>query len=183
MNAAKKGEITGESDLSPEMRNVFDRLLATEEEIQEARARGPRNVLGELGKNAGISAEQRQAYAEALQRGNDRFAAIIAARRLVEQRKMEKVFTEAAKRNVDRDIMYRTIADIREQGGINLESLLAEVDEGLVEMLSDKWKEPFVKGMIKKNGTLSAMEAADLFNQESVANLAGMLLSLPTRAH
>lgn len=175
--------LVGADDIAPEVRNVFDRLLATEEEIESARRRGASAVsLSDL--EAGglqVAPELRDRYARAVATAQSKAEAAIAARRLVEQRRMEKTFRAEAEERIAQDPFYRAEAGVRERGGINWDSVLAFIDEDLAEDLRRKWAAPPAKGFFKDNGALDFMDAAADFNLDTPQNLAGLLLSMPTR--
>jgi len=57
-------KLLGNEQLAPEVREVFDRLLATEEEIQMSQRAAPQNVMAELGDAASPELHERHAKAE-----------------------------------------------------------------------------------------------------------------------
>lgn len=175
--------LIGAEEISSDIRNVFDRLLATEEEIESARREGSSAVsLAELEANGlEVTPELRDRYARAVAEAQNKAAAAIAAQRMVEQQRMEKMFRAEAESRIAQEPFYRAEADVREQGGINWDSVLAFIDEDLAEEIRRKWSSPFTKGLFKDDGALGFTDVAAHFNADSPQNLAGILLSTPTR--
>ena len=83
--------ILGVHEVSPEVREVFDALLATDEEIEQSRRAVERgSVMEELGEE--VAPELRDRYARAVQKAHENASAVIANRRLVDRRKAERDF-------------------------------------------------------------------------------------------
>ena len=178
-----RGLIAGEG-ISPEVRLTFDRLLATGEEITQARQAGSTvDTLGNLEREGvTLSPELRTRYAEAVNKAQARAESVIAARRLVEQRKAEKAFRAQAREMVENTPFYHAENSVREAGGIRWESVLEFVDEDLAWTLRNKWSADFAKGFIKEDGALDFADTAARFDQDAPLNFAGLLLATPTRA-
>lgn len=174
--------VIGADDISADIRNVFDRLLATEQEIEEAGRQGSSVSLSEMEANGlQVTPELRDRYARAVAEAQEKAASAIEARRMVEQRRMEKQFRTEAEARIAQEPFYRAEADVRKKGGIDWRSVLAVIDEDLAEELRRKWAAPFTKGLFKESGALGFTDAAADFNVDSPQNLAGVLLSMPTR--
>ena len=80
--------LVGADEISPEIRKVFDRLLATEEEIEAAQREGTSSVSLDSLEAQGLTVtpDIRNRYARAVTEAHNKAAAAVAARRLVEQR-------------------------------------------------------------------------------------------------
>ena len=106
--------LIGAEEISPDIRNVFDRLLATEEEIESARRQGSSSVsLADM--EAGgleVSPELKDRYACAVADAQSKAAAAIAARHMVEQRRMEKQFRAEAEARIEQEPFYRVESDV-----------------------------------------------------------------------
>lgn len=173
--------ILGVHEVSPEVREVFDALLATEEEIEQSRravARG--SVMEKLGDE--VAPELRDKYARAVQKAHENASAIIANRRLVDRRKAERDFREKATSAIDASETYRLIARLREEG-IPFDALKGAIAEDLVYRLREKWRRARGEGraLIRKGGTLDILDVAAQFNEDTAQGLASALLDTPTR--
>ncbi len=173
--------LLGNDGVSEQAREVFDTLLATQEEIElsQRRASGD-SVMDLLGDT--VKPELRDRYAQAAQRAYDNASALIANRRLVEQRKAVREFREQATALVDSNPTYQMLKTLREDG-IDFGTLQQAVSEDMAYRLREKWKgaRGEGKGLIRKGGTLDLLDVAAQFNEDSVTGLAAALTDTPTR--
>lgn len=172
--------LLGNDDLDPEVREVFDRLLATDEEIDAARQEGSsRSILEESVLE--VAPESKERYQSAMVLAHEKAARIISARRLAEETAKRREIAADARDAVKSDSFYTTLDSLRHQGGINWQSMLETLDEPLAWELRKKWQEPFAKGLIKEGGSLDFADAAHLTGHETPLNFAAELLGKPTR--
>lgn len=173
--------LLGNDGVSEQAREVFDTLLATQEEIElsQRRASGD-SVMDLIGDT--VKPELRDRYAQAAQRAYDNASALIANRRLVEQRKAVREFREQATALVDSNPTYQMLRTLREDG-IDFEALKEAVSEDIAYRLREKWKgvRGEGKGLIRKGGKLDLLDVAAQFNEDSAAGLAAVLTDTPTR--
>ena len=80
-------KLLGNEKLDPKVTEVFDRLLATEAEIEAAAAQAPQSIAVATEAIADASPELASRYAKAVEQARQRAEAVIANRRLVEQRR------------------------------------------------------------------------------------------------
>ncbi|MDE7240993.1 MAG: hypothetical protein K2N62_03795, partial [Desulfovibrio sp.] len=173
--------ILGVHEVSPEVREVFDALLATEEEIEQSRRAVERgSVMERLGGE--VAPELRDKYARAVQKAHENASAVIANRRLVDRRKAERDFREKATAAIDGSETYKLIARLREEG-IPFDALKGTISEDLAYRLREKWRGARGEGraLIRKGGTLDILDVAAQFNEDTAQGLASVLLDTPTR--
>lgn len=173
--------ILGANEVSPDVREVFDALLATDEEIEQSRRAVERgSVMESLGGE--VAPELRDRYARAVQKAHENAAAVIANRRLVDRRKAEREFLETATATIDGSETYRMIARLR-QDGIPFDALKGAIAEDLAYRLREKWRRAAGEGraLIRKGGTLDILDVAAQFNEDTAQGLASALLDTPTR--
>jgi len=175
--------LIGADAVSPEISKVFDRLLATEQEIEAAQKEGvsPVSLTDMEAQGLEVDPSLKDRYARAVEEARTRAEAVIAARRMVEQRKQEKEFRREAEARIAADAFYSAETAVRERGGINWDSVLDVLDEDLAADLRRKWSAPFTKGLFKEAGALHIIDVCADFNVDTPQNLAGLLLSTPTR--
>lgn len=177
-------KLLGGDELTPEIREVFDRLLATDEEIDAARKAGAdTSVMDSLADDADVSPELKDRYAALAQKALENAQAVVANRRLVEQRAKERELRAAATEKIDADPAYRTINEIRERGGLNLDALLERVTEDTAYRLRDKWHERGKKWLVtRKKDSVDIDEAVAALDADTPQQMVGALLSMPSRA-
>lgn len=173
--------LLGDNDIAPEVREVFDALLATQEEIDMSQRRAESDSSMFL-PGLEMKPELRDKYARAAQKAYDNASALIAARRLVEQRKAEREFREEAAATVDALPVYQKLQVLRETG-IDFESLRTAVSEDMAYKLREKWKGGRTEGrpLIRKNGNTDLLDTAALFDEDNAVGLAAVLMDTPTR--
>lgn len=176
-------KIIGADEISSDIRGVFDRLLATEQEIEEAKRWGYHpGILAEF-EAAGLEVSEgiKGRHALALTDANNKLAAAIASRRMIEQRRMERQFKTEAEARITQEPFYLAESEMRNAGGINWESVIQHIDEDTAEELRQKWATPFSKNLFKEGGTVDFIDAAAAFDVDTPQALAGALLKTPTR--
>ena len=176
-------KLLGAHGVSEDAREVFDVLLATEEEIALSQRRASENSVMDMLEEE-VSPELRDRHARAVQKAYDNASAVIANRRLVEQRKAEKEFRTLAAEAVDANPTYRTLNDLRESG-ISFDTLKTSISEDIAYKLREKWRGGRGEGksLFRKGGTLDdLLDVAAQFDEDSVQGLAAALMEMPTRA-
>lgn len=173
--------LLGMNELSEDVRQVFDTLLATQEEIEQSqRAVAGDSVIDLLGDE--VAPELRDKYARASQRAYENASAAIANRRLVDRRAAEKEIRQQVTEEIDGSDTYKMIGSLREDG-LDFDTLKEAISEDVAYRLREKWRAVRGEGkaLIRKGGTLDLLDVAAQFDQDSVQGLAGALLDTPTR--
>ncbi|MDR1125463.1 MAG: hypothetical protein LBM64_05300, partial [Deltaproteobacteria bacterium] len=172
--------LLGVDQLDPELRDIFDRLLATDEELQAMRlSRENTQTIPSLMENAGE--ELRARYRQARENAQTRTEKALLARRLGEQRKFENIFRQAAREELANEPFYRAEEETRAAGGFNWQGVLEYIDEDLAWALREKWEEAGRKALFSDQGTVDFLDAALDAGFDSPMNYAGALLERPTR--
>mgnify|MGYP000140426432 FL=1 len=151
--------LLGDAELSADVRAVFDRLLASEEDIAVARENGsPAPVIERASEVLGIPAERLDAYRKAVSRGMQKGEKEIALRRMREQKQVENEARTEALDFVRDAPFYRGIRELSAVGGINWDSLIDMATEDLAWLLREKWNAGRDRDVIKgRVGYLSTM--------------------------
>lgn len=165
-------------NLTKKMRGVFDRLLATEEEIQAAKAEMDIKPLWDerMGPPLGISPEAWAQYGELARRAAQATNAAIEQRRIAEYNEAKAGWTKEAQESYKQNLEHQLIEIIVEKGGLNKERLLQEFDEATVNALSRRRP-----GMVREGGTMYhdmvAMGSGDI----STEKLVDLLINAQTK--
>ena len=177
--------LLGNGGVNEDVREVFDRLLATQEEIDASqRSTTSASVIEEFVDE--VAPELRDKYAKAVRVAHDRASLAIANRRLVEQRAAEKEARAAAMGELLNSPEYQAIAKFREWG-LPYEGLLAAVNEETANNLRAKWgKWAKEKALIRpmkmsaEKAHAALQDVAEQLNMATVDDLVGWLLHTPT---
>ncbi|MBE6441465.1 MAG: hypothetical protein E7022_03915 [Desulfovibrio desulfuricans] len=174
--------VLGMNDVSEDVREVFDALLATQEEIEQSQRAVAADSVMELLDEKETTPELRNRYARAAQRAYENASAVIANRRLVDRRAAEKDIRQQVTAEIDGSETYTMLARLRE-GGLDFDALKAAISEDVAYRLREKWHAARGEGkaLIRKGGALDLLDVAAQFDQDSVQGLAGALLDTPTR--
>ncbi len=162
-------------DVSPEMREVFDRLLATDAEIEHARAQAG----AERGVHSALVPESRKArYEKALQRMDDATATEMEKKLLTElSRKQGQWEKEGAKIASERP-EHRLLDTLAKEGGLQLtEELKEAVGPDLLAAVKAQRKRP----LLKEDGGLDPEIVADEWGWASPLDMLHALATVPTR--
>lgn len=167
--------------LSNDIREVFDRMLATDEEIEVARAADEYANLFATAEMMGVTQGEFDAYTKLAQGeidlAKDELRAKVMKEKLREKRKeyraeLERVKEKAA-REYDESPVVQAFNDIQQNG------LLSKYD--LVKAYGDEFVSKLPKRLYSPEGHLTLEEAADSFGFESGDILIKALSEMPTR--
>lgn len=175
--------LLGDAELSADVRAVFDRLLASEEDIAVARENGsPAPVIERASEVLGIPAERLDAYRQAVSRGMQKGEKEIALRRMREQKQVENEARTEARDFVRDAPFYRGIRELSAVGGINWDSLIDMATEDLAWMLREKWNAGRDRDVIKGRGGVSIDDAAAYLGVRDGTEVLAALMNEPTAA-
>lgn len=175
--------LLGDAELSADVRAVFDRLLASEEDIAVARENGsPAPVIERASEVLGIPAERLDAYRQAVSRGMQKGEKEIALRRMREQKQVENEARTEAQDFVRDAPFYRGIRELSAVGGINWDSLIDMATEDLAWLLREKWNAGRERDVIKGRGGVSIDDAAAYLGVRDGTEVLAALMNEPTAA-
>ena len=175
--------LLGDAELSADVRAVFDRLLASEEDIAVARENGsPAPVIERASEVLGIPAERLDAYRKAVSRGMQKGEKEIALRRMREQKQVENEARTEALDFVRDAPFYRGIRELSAVGGINWDSLIDMATEDLAWLLREKWNAGRDRDVIKGRCGVSIDDAAAYLGVRDGTEVLAALMNEPTAA-
>lgn len=173
--------LLGDAELSADVRAVFDRLLASEEDIASARKRGaPEPVIERASEALGIPTERLSAYREAVSRGMQKGQAEIALRRMREQKQVEYEAREEARGFIESAPFYRGMRDLSMSGGIDWQSLIGMATEDLAWQLREKWNAGRGKNIVQQRGGMTLDDAAAYLGVRDGTEVLAALMNEPT---
>ena len=173
--------LLGDAELSADVRAVFDRLLASEEDIASARKRGaPEPVIERASEALGIPTERLSAYREAVSRGIQKGQAEIALRRMREQKQVEYEAREEARDFIESAPFYRGMRDLSMSGGIDWQSLIGMATEDLAWQLREKWNAGRGKNIVQQRGGMTLDDAAAYLGVRDGTEVLAALMNEPT---
>lgn len=173
--------LLGDAELSADVRAVFDRLLASEEDIASARKRGaPEPVIERASEALGISTERLSAYREAVSRGMQKGQAEIALRRMREQKQVEYEARGEARDFIESAPFYRGMRDLSMSGGIDWQSLIGMATEDLARQLREKWNSGRGKNIVQQRGGMTLDDAAAYLGVRDGTEVLAALMNEPT---
>lgn len=166
-------------DLTPEVRQVFDRLLASEEEIKAAETTQNMNPLFPDPVKAGMSEAQADRYIKARDEARSAAEAELSNKLLEDIRKKQTAAYKAKRAKVEEEVtkqvdstnLYKAIKNLKEIEDLKLAK--SEVDPEMRSKLP--------KGIFAKEGGLSPDVAAELLNFQSGDDLLIQLANAPDR--
>ncbi len=158
----------GKVKLTNDMRGVFDRMLAADEEIEYAKAAG---MIRPLLDKAKAPAE----YAVILRRTELSGEQAILERRLAEERREAKGWRKFAAQVAKDDERHRTVDALVAAGGIDPQGL-----EGLYDEETIKKVRRLRIGLLKEGGA-SAVDMAMAYEFDHVDAMIDFLASVPTK--
>lgn len=172
--------LLGDAELSADVRAVFDRLLASEEDIASARKRGaPEPVIERASEALGIPTERLSAYREAVSRGMQKGQAEIALRRMREQKQVEYEAREEARDFIESAPFYRGMRDLSMSGGIDWQSLIGMATEDLAWQLREKWNAGRGKNIVQQRGGMTLDDAAAYLGVRDGTEVLAALMNEP----
>ena len=173
--------LLGDTELSADVRAVFDRLLASEEDIASARKRGaPEPVIERASEALGIPTERLSAYREAVSRGIQKGQAEIALRRRREQKQVEYEARGEARDFIESAPFYRGMRDLSMSGGIDWQSLIGMATEDLAWQLREKWNAGRGKNIVQQRGGMTLDDAAAYLGVRDGTEVLAALMNEPT---
>lgn len=173
--------LLGDAELSADVRAVFDRLLASEEDIASARKRGaPEPVIERASEALGIPTERLSAYREAVSRGMQKGQAEIALRRMREQKQVEYEARGEARDFIESAPFYRGMRDLSMSGGIDWQSLIGMATEDLAWQLREKWNSGRGKNIVQQRGGMTLDDAAAYLGVRDGTEVLAALMNEPT---
>lgn len=173
--------LLGDAELSADVRAVFDRLLASEEDIASARKRGaPEPVIERASEALGIPTERLSAYREAVSRGMQKGQAEIALRRMREQKQVEYEARGEARDFIESAPFYRGMRDLSMSGGIDWQSLIGMATEDLAWQLREKWNAGRGKNIVQQRGGMTLDDAAAYLGVRNGTEVLAALMNEPT---
>lgn len=173
--------LLGDAELSADVRAVFDRLLASEEDIASARKRGaPEPVIERASEVLGIPTERLSAYREAVSRGMQKGQAEIALRRMREQKQVEYEARGEARDFIESAPFYRGMRDLSMSGGIDWQSLIGMATEDLAWQLREKWNAGRGKNIVQQRGGMTLDDAAAYLGVRDGTEVLAALMNEPT---
>lgn len=173
--------LLGDEEMSADVRAVFDRLLATEEDIAASRQEGvPTPVIERAADVFGVPAERLDAYRQAVARGVEKGEAEIALRRMGEQKRVESDARAEARDLVRDSSFYRGMRELTGAGGIDWNSLVAMATEDLAWQMREKWNAARGRNVIKERGRLSLDDAAAYLGVQDGTEVLAALMNEPT---
>ena len=173
--------LLGDAELSADVRAVFDRLLASEEDIASARKRGaPEPVIERASEALGIPTERLSAYREAVSRGMQKGQAEIALRRMREQKQVEYEARGEARDFIESAPFYRGMRDLSMSGGIDWQSLIGMATEDLAWQLREKWNVGRGKNIVQQRGGMTLDDAAAYLGVRDGTEVLAALMNEPT---
>lgn len=173
--------LLGDAELSADVHAVFDRLLASEEDIASARKRGaPEPVIERASEALGIPTERLSAYREAVSRGIQKGQAEIALRRMREQKQVEYEARGEARDFIESAPFYRGMRDLSMSGGIDWQSLIGMATEDLAWQLREKWNAGRGKNIVQQRGGMTLDDAAAYLGVRDGTEVLAALMNEPT---
>lgn len=173
--------LLGDAELSADVRAVFDRLLASEEDIASARKRGaPEPVIERASEALGIPTERLSAYREAVSRGMQKGQAEIALRRMREQKQVEYEARGEARDFIESAPFYHGMRDLSMSGGIDWQSLIGMATEDLAWQLREKWNAGRGKNIVQQRGGMTLDDAAAYLGVRDGTEVLAALMNEPT---
>lgn len=182
-------------DLNPEVRDVFNRMFATDEEIARTQAQMGLQPVFRSPEEAGMTPEEWQKYLEAQEDATSHAADAARARVLRDKlreteawwKREEKELFEKALEEFDQMPASRALAYIRKgelvlpDGRATSNSMMGKLDRQAVEALigKERAKEEF-SGRMKKDGE-SPDDVAELFGYGTGAEMLQAILAHPER--
>lgn len=173
--------LLGDAELSADVRAVFDRLLASEEDIASARKRGaPEPVIERASEALGIPTERLSVYREAVSRGMQKGQAEIALRRMREQKQVEYEARGEARDFIESAPFYRGMRALSMSGGIDWQSLIGMATEDFAWQLREKWNAGRGKNIVQQRGGMTLDDAAAYLGVRDGTEVLAALMNEPT---
>lgn len=178
-------------ELTDDVRGVMDRIIASDAEVEEARAAQYQGPLITDAMSVGMTYEQFQAYSEAVRTAQADAEATVAAEVLLAERREQKAWYNQEKRRVSAEVL----AELRETTVYRAQRLLrtGKLPDGEIapdelrvklskEDLLDDYGQSFLRnltGMYVVEGGVRADEAAELYGFGSGREMIDALVNAP----
>lgn len=184
-----------EGELSPQIRGVFDRLLATDEEIARVQTAMGLKPLFRSPADAGMSPEQWQAYLDEQERAQSRAQLAVTQRVLADQLRETEKWWKAAERKARKEAeaeydalpAARAWRELRKgemtgpDGQVLLSGLKLRMDKQAVEELVGPAAAATYAGLLVKEGGEHPDTVAELYGFSTGKELLAAITSLPER--
>ena len=186
VNIYKK--IRGNVKVSKEMAEVFDRLLATENEIKLARQKtGTVEVNNpasryELDTFVYMNEEQKERWETLKAKANEEAETAMHEKLTREYQQNKKVWESEGRKIANEDSDHKILAMIIEKGGVYLDPDTREQYKSSITNIAKKWRRTIFTD--KKINSLDANYISELFGIEgmnSTGNLIAYIESMPTK--
>jgi hypothetical protein len=163
--------------VSDEMRRVFDRMLATEDEIQRAQ-----HLTSTIPMLEAESTNQKvmDQYLELANKASQEVDAKIRKKRERDIKSQMTIWRSAAREYAAAHPAQEVLDKIKENGGINLDSVREDYSENVIQELKSRLKTRF-KQYFKEDGGLGLDEMADIVGMEDGDTLINFLLGAPSK--
>lgn len=154
-------KLLGKDSLNDEIRSVFDNMLATEEQIEQAkRNREKESSIQILAKKFNLKPEQIDLLQKEKDRADKKASAVILLNKIQGLKNAEEDARKEASEIVRTSDYYNSLSAIRKNGKISFESLLGFLDEETANSIRTKWKDYFSDS----ENAMSLDDAAVYFN-------------------
>ncbi len=170
--------LLGKDSLNDEIRGVFDRLLATEEQIEKVkRTYEKQNAIAQLSNMFGLTEEQLALLQKERERADRKASAVILLNKIQGLKNAEYDARKEAKEIVRTSDFYNSIEAIKKNGKVSLASMRGFLEEGTLQALSDKWD----RGSIfsDSENAMSLDDAALYFNTSAETFLNLLVREVP----
>lgn len=171
-------KLLGRDSLNDEIRSVFDNMLATEEQIEQAkRNREKESSIQILASKFNLKQEQLDLLQKEKDRADKKASAIILLNKIQGLKNAEENARKEVSEIVRTSDYYNSLDTIRKNGKISFESLLGFLDEDTANSIKTKWKDYFSYG----ENAMSLDEAAIYFNTSAEQFINLLFNELPAK--
>ena len=171
-------KLLGRDSLNDEIRSVFDNMLATEEQIEQAkRNREKESSIQILASKFNLNQEQLDLLQKEKDRADKKASAIILLNKIQGLKNAEENARKEVSEIVRTSDYYNSLDTIRKNGKISFESLLGFLDEDTANSIKTKWKDYFSYG----ENAMSLDEAAIYFNTSAEQFINLLFNELPAK--
>lgn len=172
-------KLLGKDKLNDEIRGVFDRLLATEEEIAQTQRKAEKeNAVKQLVEVFGLSKEQTDLLQKEQVKAKKKASALILLNEIQGLKDAEDTARQEVKELISNNEFYKAIEKLQKQK-VNFERLLGFLEEDTANRIREKWQEVFADN----ENVLSLDDAAGYYNT-SAENLINLFLNeLPAKEY
>ena len=171
-------KLLGRDSLNDEIRSVFDNMLETEEQIEQAkRNREKESSIQILASKFNLKQEQLDLLQKEKDRADKKASAIILLNKIQGLKNAEENARKEVSEIVWTSDYYNSLDTIRKNGKISFESLLGFLDEDTANSIKTKWKDYFSDS----ENAMSIDEAAIYFNTSAEQFINLLFNELPAK--